>query len=125
MNSIIRDQLHKCKVANIPAFDENTTTLQIPKGAVLPVSKYQVNKCYLVELADYIIHPPETSTLASNWNRGSVPKHKYYKCEIAQLMGKQVKIMGYGYDPATQLDTSDMWEGWVPLDGLKLIQELK
>ena len=124
MNPIIKSQLEKCTVANIPVFDDSTTTLVIPKGSTLHVSPYQVNKCYIVELADYIINPPPDFTLADNWNNGSVPKWKYYKCEISKVMGKMIRITGCGYDYENNMDTNDVWEGWVPQQGIKLIQEL-
>ncbi len=125
MNPLIKKQLENCKVANIPDFDDTTTHLTISKGSVVNVSQYQVGRCYIVELADYVINPPEGSTLSSNWNKGTVPKYKYYKCEIVKIMGKMICILGYGFDPVTMRDTNDLWEGWVPQQGIKLIQELK
>lgn len=125
MNPLIKKQLENCKVANIPEFDDNTTHLIIPKGSVVNVSQYQVGRCYIVELADYVINPPEGNTLSSNWNKGTIPKYKYYKCEIVKIMGKMICILGYGFDPVTMRDTNDLWEGWVPQQGIKLIQELR
>ena len=40
-------------------------------------------------------------------------------------MGRMICILGYGFDPVTMRDTNDLWEGWVPQQGIKLIQELK
>ena len=125
MNPLIKKQLESCKVANIPEFDESTTHVVIPKGSVLNVTQYQVGKCYLVELADYVINPPEGYTLASNWNKGTTPKYKYYKCEIVKIVGKMICILGFGFDTTTQKDTNDLWEGWIPQEGIKLLQELK
>lgn len=124
MNPLIKQQLEKCKVAVIPTFDDDTTILNIPKGTIVTVSPFEVGRCYLVELADYILNPPPDFTLAINWNQGSIPKHKYYKCEINKLMGNMVKIQGCGYLPDTQEDTFDMWAGWVPQKGIKLLQRL-
>lgn len=125
MNPIIKQQLESCRVANVPILSEDMTVIQIPKGSDNEVSVYQVNKCYLLALEDYILNPPSDFTLADNWNAGSIPKHKYYKAEIAQIMGKMVRICGFGYDPTTDTDMLDIWEGWVPQKGIKLIQELK
>lgn len=125
MNPIIKAQLENCRVANVPKFDDTTTSIKISKGSTLQVTPYQVNKCYLVELADYIIDPPDDFTLADNWNKGSIPQHKYYKCEISQIMGKMIRITGCGYDYINHCDTTDVWEGWVPQQGIKLIEELK
>ena len=125
MNPIIKDQLERCKVAQLPAYSDEDTLICIPKGAGVEVSPYQVHKCYLMELADWIIHPSDDFTLAANWNKGSVPKSSYYLAEISQVMGKMVKITGRGYDITTNQPTLDMWEGWLPQKGIKLIKELK
>lgn len=125
MNKIIKGQLEKCKVANIPDFDDNTTEMLITKGSTLRVTPYQVDKCFIVEFADYILNPPPNFTLAENWNRGTKPSHKFYKAEIQQVMGKMVKVMGCGYDPTTNTDYIDIWEGWVPQEGITLHNELK
>lgn len=124
MNPIIRKQLENCKVANIPEFDEDTTLIDIPKGSVLNVSQYQVGRCYVVEIADHIINPSNEHTLATNWNNGTSPKYKYYKCEIVKLVGKMICILGYGVD-STGKDTTDLWEGWIPQSGIKILEELK
>ena len=125
MNPIIKDQLERCKVAQLPAYSDEDTLICIPKGAGVEVSPYQVHKCYLMELADWIIHPSDDFTLAANWNKGSVPKSSYYLAEISQVMGKMVKITGRGYDVTTSQPTMDMWEGLLPQKGIKLIKELK
>ena len=109
MNPIIKAQLSNCRVAQIPDFDDSTSNLLIPKGSTVTVSPYQVHKYYLVELADYIINPPPDFTLAANWNKGSVPQHKYYKAEIEEVMGKMVRIMGTGYDMNNMIDLTTVW----------------
>ena len=124
MNPLIKKELESCKVASIPQFDDNTTLIHIPKGTHLTVTPYQVHKFYIVELASYITNPPPDNTLSINWNRGTIPKSTCYKCEIAQVMGKMVRINGCGYDPVSDTDLDDLWEGWVPQQGLKLIKEL-
>lgn len=126
LNSIIKEQLGKIKLAQLPEYDENTRTLHIPCGIkdITKSSTYQLNRCYIVELAEYILNPPPDFSLASNWNHGSIPKSKYYYAEILQIMGKMIKITGCGYDINTRSRTNDVWEGWVPQKGLKLIQEV-
>lgn len=125
MNNLIKKQLESCRVAHVPPFDDTTTQITILKGTSLNVSPYQVQRCYIVELENYIINPPPGFTLAENWNKGSVPKHKHYKCEITQVMGNMVKIRGCGYIVDTNQDTSDVWDGWVPQAGIKIIKELR
>lgn len=125
MNPLIKKQLEGCRVANIPEFVDSDVVINIPKGSALNVTHYQVGKYYYVEIADYIINPPEGYTLASNWNKGSSPRYKYYKCEIVKIVGKMICILGYGIDGVTGQETTDLWEGWVPQQGIKLLQEIK
>lgn len=124
MNEIIKKQLEACVVANVPYFDQNTTEIFIEKGSVMRVTPYQVGKCYLLEVAMHVIDPSEQKTLAANWNKGLSPKHRHYKCEILQVMGKMIKIVGCGYDMESHTDTLDMWEGWLPQSSVKIISEL-
>jgi len=124
MNPIIKAQLEKCRVANIPEFDDTTTHLAIPQGSEMTVTPYQVNKCYLIELASYITNPPADFTLADNWNNGRIPTASFYNAQITNIMGKMVRFIGCVYDPVTKQSTNEMWEGWVPQKGIKLIAEL-
>lgn len=125
MNPLIKQQLENCRVAKIPDFNDDDTIIVISKGSDINVSPYQVGRCYLVELADYILTPPPDFTLADNWNQGRLPTYKWYKVQITQVMGKMVKIMGSGYDMVTNQDAPTVWDGWVPQKGIKIIQELK
>lgn len=124
MNPIIKQQLENCRVANVPILSEDMTVIQIPKGSENEVSPYQVNKCYLMALEDYIINPPPDFTLADNWNKGSIPKYKYYLAEISKVVGKMIYISGVGYNMETATSTLDMWEGWIPQKAIKLIKEV-
>ena len=124
MNPIVKQQLEKCRVANIPPFDDDTKEIVINKGNKFIASEYQVHKCYFVELEDYIINPPPDFTLAVNWNKGTVPPSKYMKVEIAQVMGKMIRIIGTGYDMINHVDMNVIWEGWVPGTSMKLLQKL-
>lgn len=125
MNELIKKQLQKCKVARIPEFDDNTTQITISRDSVLVVNEYMIHKYFICELADYMINPPPNFTLADNWNRGTKPKYKHYKCEISAVMGDMCRITGCGYNLATDTDYNEMWEGWVPIEGIKLLKELR
>ena len=125
INPLIKAQLKNCRVAKIPEFDDNTTTLYIPKGTELHVTPYQVGKCYLIELADYIINPPPEFNLHDNWNQGRVPHYKHYKCEIKALQGKMVQILGCGYDLMADTDANSVWQGWLPQKSITILQELR
>jgi hypothetical protein len=124
MNPIIKKQLQSCRVANIPVFEDSDPVISIPKGSIMNITPYQIGKCYIVELQDFVLNPSENSIITDNWNKGSIPRHKYYKCEIVNVMGKMVNIFGCGYDPLHQVDSPDLWQGWVPQSGIKLLKQL-
>ena len=124
MNPIIDKQLKKCKVAIIPEYNESTKTLHIPRIIDLPELSYTIGHYYIIELENYIIHPPENFSLHQNWNNNNIPKSKYYKCECLQLMGKMIKINGVGFDWDNQLDLNDLWTGWLPMKSVKILKEI-
>lgn len=128
MNKYIKEQLLKCKEAVIPDFDELTTELVIKKSEnAIPIDSGEnldTNSNYIIELENYIINPPETFTLASNWNQGRVPTSKYLYCNPKQIMGKMVKIDGIGYDISTNQYLSDKYiDLWLPRKGFKIIKK--
>ena len=124
MNKIVKEQLRKCKVAEIPNFDDNTTHMLIKKKSVGNGVAIKVGKCYLIELADYLIHAHDGFDFHVNWNNNLVPPCKYYKCECINIMGKFMKINGAGYDYNTNTDLSSVWSGWLPLEGVKILGEV-
>ena len=119
MNPIIEKQLHKCTVAVIPPFDEDTTTIYIEKRTTQNKQTFIPGHYYEIELADYLVHPPADFSLHINWNRNVVPKCSSYRCEVLQTMGSMVKINGVGIE-----DESYSWEGWLPLEGIKVLKEI-
>mgnify|MGYP007025926929 CR=1 FL=1 len=58
MNNIISKQLKKCKVAQVPEFDENTTHLVIPKLSEISNKNFVVSHYYVIELEDYKCKSP-------------------------------------------------------------------
>lgn len=128
MNKYIWDQLQKVTVADLPPYDQNTTKLVIPKKEGLPTqgepSSFIPGHFYIVELEDYIVHPPENFSLHQNWNNNVVPQVRGYRCYCVQLMGKMVKIDGVGYDWKSHTELNTAWSGWVPLKSIKIIQEV-
>lgn len=125
MNPIIKAQLEKCTVAKIPKFDDETTHLVIPQKRKQDITRYQINKCYIVELSDSFLSLEKNSPFVCNWNGGIVAKHKYYKCAIVKVMNNMIKITGFGCDPINGTETMDMWEGWVPSDDIQIFKELE
>ena len=124
MNPLIKKQLEMCRVASIPELTEDTLEFTIEKISDANSNGFILHGCYLIELADYILNPSPEYTLADNWNKGVIPKDKYMKCEVAQVMGKMIKIIGSGFDPVYNIDKNTVWELWVPQKGVKILQKL-
>lgn len=124
MNPIIREQLNLVRVAKLPVYDENTTKITIPRLVEEEEKVIDVNHYYIIELADYILNPPETFTLHTNWNNGNIPKYRYMKCCVLQVMGKMVKIDGIACDMKDLSDIDYKWIGWVPRKSISIIKEI-
>lgn len=96
MNKFIKEQLLKCKVANIPDFNDNTTQIFIPKvtccktAEILNNEKLKLNTCYLVKLEDYITNPYPGFNLHDNWNKGIIPKYSCMKIFVKNKLGKMI-----------------------------------
>lgn len=115
MNKFIEQELNKCK--NLKMEQKSDTEFFIPKKQNVS-DQLELNKCYEIELADYIIHPSENFTLASNWNKGIVPTSKNLKAVIVQLLGKMVKVDATGEKGETYIGL------WLPMGGIKIRGEL-
>lgn len=124
MNKVVKEQLGKCKVADIPAFDDTTTHIFIPKVSAGSINEYHLHKYFMVEIADYILNPSADFTLADNWNKGTKPPSKYMNVEIIQVMGKMIQISGVSYNPENPVALPTHWEGWIPQKSIKIIKQL-
>lgn len=117
MNKFIEKELNNCRSA-VPEKVTETQYIIHKLDDLTP----QVGGSYIIELANYITHPSENFTLASNWNRGIVPKSNCLKCVITQIMGKMIKVDGIGYNGE---DLKDSYVGlWLPVGGIKIIKKL-
>lgn len=122
MNSFIKEQLKKCKVAELPNLEQAKEVLFIPKKE--PEKEPELNHYYIIELEDYVINEPEGFTLSANWNKGTKPTCSYYKVQVVQLLGKMVKVSGISYDVINSTDLSDVWTGWLPRASFHIKKEL-
>lgn len=125
MNPIIKKQLEKCQFAAVPPFDENTTTLIIPKQRPQGIAGLELEHYYQIELRDYLLNPPPDFTFHINWNRGVLPKSKIMRVYPTQKLGNMVKVDGCGYDVIKQEVLEDQYLGlWLPADGFKIQEEI-
>ena len=124
MNKIVKEQLRLCKVADIPSFDDNTTTIHISKKSSSNGVAIREGHCYFIELSKYLLVPNDGFNFHQNWNNNVLPTYSRYKCECTKILGKVIKIYGVGYNTETNSDTTDTWTGWLPLEGITVISEL-
>ena len=118
MNKIIRDQLNRVTTTKIE-YNENDTYIFIPKTIRILNSSLEKGRYYIISLFDSILYPSESSTLASNWNKGYIPKHRIYTVEILDNIAGMVHIDGVANDELT-----DNFYGWLPYDGFEVIKKL-
>lgn len=130
MNSFIKEQLNKCAVAHIPEFTDATVHLIIPKVSISNqehidnTADFVVNKCYLIQVADYIIHPYQGFTLHDNWNNGVVPQYACMKIQILKNVNKMIFVDGVGFDTTTNTYINYYWSGWLPKKAVTIIKNL-
>lgn len=124
INKELIEQLHKCKVASIPAIDDNTDKIIIKCKSTSDGANIRISSCYLVELSDLILNPSDQIQFHYNWNNGCLPEYKYMKCECIDIVGEYMKIYGVGYDYSNKKDLSKVWVGWLPLSQVTILEEL-
>lgn len=121
MKDIIRHQLNSLRIASIPEFNEDSTEIVIKKLSNIPLLEHH---CYLIKLEDNLLAPNNNSALTINWNGGSIPTHKYYKVDVIKIMAQMIKINGLAFDYDSKKDINEIWSGWLPLNGIELLEEI-
>lgn len=117
MNKIIKEQLKKVTATNIQ-FTDDTQNIFIPKTIKIINSSLKKGDVYLIHLFDSVANPSSSSTLASNWNAGKVPKNDTYIAEIINNMSKMIKVNG-----VSVVDDTDNFYGWLPYDGFEVLEK--
>lgn len=123
MNKVIFEQLSKIQDLQ---FNENDTYILFPRGQEQIISTdVQVGKAYLIQVENYIVNPPETFDLQSNWNKGR-PIKDYLLCiQVDRIQGKMVQFSGRGYDSSISTTNDNFYEGmWVPRKSFKILEVL-
>lgn len=120
MNKRIYNQLLKINPTIMPPFDEDTEEIFIkcPTGSEVIVD-YVVGYRYRINLESYLLQDNANFSFHSNWNQGIVPKDLVMDVEVLQLMGKMVKVHGYGIDTNGDPNGNE-WEGWLPKKSIRI-----
>lgn len=115
MNKEIKLELNKCKIANIPEYDEDTLEITILKHNSLDIIE---NHYYTINIDDYIINEPDNFTLSSNWNNGTKPPENTVRAKIEKIMGKMIKVNCIG------VNSGKVWSGWLPRKSVDIVEEI-
>jgi len=121
MNKIIKDQLNNVRNVKLN-FSDDTKTIVIKKVNELSTNSLDIGHVYLIELSDFILNPSSSSTLAANWNKGIIPKHKIYKMEVLDKINNMIKFNGIAIEDGKEL-FSESWFGWLPEDKIKVLSK--
>lgn len=126
MNKRMKQQLASCKICQLPFYDDNTLTLEIPLYSP-NASKVELeeNKYYIIHLSTSVYNPPENSSLAVNWNRNVVPKSEFLLVTKTSSVGDMLQVDGCGWDNYSNKATNDVYTNlWLPRNAFKIVKEL-
>lgn len=110
-------QLDK-ELAKLTTYKVDENHYRIDKDATIRIiERHQ----YVIQLHDCLFDP--NSLLAINWNKGRLPKCRFYKIDIIQILQNMIKVnaVGYNYNP---MQVEDVFNGWFPLDDVDVISEI-
>ena len=122
MNDLIKNQLRLTKKINIET--PVKSPLIIKKVEDINLKEFHIGECFIIELASYILNPPDGFTLHENWNNNQIPKNNVMKIQIIGINGKMIKVSGFGYDITNKIDLPDIWTGWLPRKSFTILQEI-
>lgn len=118
MNKVLLNELKKVAVAQID-FNESTKELFIPKTLKFSNKTLKKGKVYRISLELFVTNPSESSILASNWNRGIVPKYDDYLVEVVDKLGNMVQVNGVAV-----ADPTSNFYGWLPDDSFEVTDQI-
>ena len=123
MNEFIKKELEKIRVPYEQ--DEQKGVIRFSTRFEPKKPTLEVEKCYIIQLSDYVLNEHSNSILSSNWNKGIVPKSKAMQVGVTKILGNMVQIDGTGYDLVKQNITDDVYIGfWLPISEITIICEL-
>ena len=130
MQRFIKEQLLSCQNANIPDFDDNTTTIIVPMMGhneveveevtekEKPPIDVEVGKRYIFEVDDKLVHDCLWyKEIHNKWNSGLGPKEPVIGATVLEIKGRMIKVESvdrYNYT----------WTGWLPYCNVTIICEV-
>lgn len=117
MRKIIEEQIKKVQYVDLSGLEEGKEFLiekRIP-------TNFELNKEYVVELADDLLIKGQNEILECNFNHNRVPEAKVIQGEVQKVLGKMILFVGNGFDND---GNEKYWNGYLPKDKLKIIKVL-
>lgn len=124
MNQLIQQQLKKVQF-DLPTWDENTEELFIKKRGPEDPSIIKSGRCYIIQVPEYIVNPPDGFTLNSNWNKGLSINDYILYVEINKVMGKMIQFTGRGFDYKNKTTNNNFYnQMWLPMKSIQILDVL-
>lgn len=123
MNRIIKAQLKKCVVADIPDFTDDQEVIYIKKHTVGDFSVQKLHS-YLIQVKPGTVcqhNPLDDMDFGANTALNS----EYYYICVYEITNKYIKVDATGVDINTDKANGEIKFGvWIPCESLKIIREV-
>lgn len=116
---LVQQQLEKVKEADLSNYDSLKQAFIIKKKENI---KFLENQCYIIQVERTIIN--NNKTLLANWNKNLLLTADYYIIDIHQVLGNMLKVSGIVYNIETKQTIGIVWEGWLPVENIKVIERI-
>lgn len=121
MNKIIEEQLKKVSCADLSDFDPNTNTYHIKRRVDV---KLEAGNTYLIKLDDKLLVSDLCPQLQYTFNGGRLPIDKYCKADVEKVVGGYMRVVCLGYDNECKTDLASVWQGWLPISSVTVLERL-
>lgn len=122
LDKIIKQQLDSLEVAKVSAYNEANHRYLFKRIG----SSTEVGKTYIIQLDKNLTIKELSNMLANNWNHGLVPTHTLMKVEVKDKMGTMYLVHGdYLNEDYSLVGGCGFWEGWLPIEQIGILEEVK
>ena len=123
LDKIIEQQLGSLEVAKVSLHDEALHRYLFKK---VQTTTLEVGKTYRLNLDKNLLSMEMSGNLASNWNHGLVPSHQTMEAFVKDKMGTMYLVHGrYLDDGMSIIEGERDWEGWLPIEKICVLEEIR
>ena len=117
MSERLERELNKLKYANLKKISDTEYLITKEDGIRIIENKY-----YLFEVDSRLRN--SNNIYAINWNKSNFPKCIYYQAIVEKVLGNMIKILGAGCNDESFKKIEDNFNGWLPIEMLKVLKEV-